>query len=413
MANDFDAKVRWITMTALALFKNRLAISATFDKSFNKEFNQAFPIGDSTLIPLPKRFLTRHGLTYNPNAVNGRHTNVTFNEPDGVDFEWDDVEKSLNMPRGEELVRETVLMPAMAYLFQLVDSNSAQFAAQNSPNVIGALGTDPTTFAGSTAAARQMLKEYGAPDNRDRGFFMPPRVMGNLKTSAIGYYNPQGDISKQYREGIVGRADGWDLYESMSLYRHTAGTWAGAVTVSGASQSGGSLLVNCTSGDTWKKGDKIAIANVNPVNLMTRRTYGAVNRTFTVTADVTATTTTATLPIYPLIDGPGSQYQNVDALPANTAALTLWPGTSSPNGKSGQLAVAIDPSAFAMVTRPLGAPKGSVEFAREERDPQTGVTLRFVRFWDGERSVMCNRFDVMVGHGVLLADVGSAVIACA
>lgn len=411
MANVFD-KATWITMTALALFKNRLAIAATFDKSYNAEFNKSFPIGDTALIPLPQRFLTRHGLSYTPQAINARHTQVVFNEPDGVDFEWDDAEKALNMPRGEEQARTRYIMPAMAALFQLVDSNAAQFAYQNSPNIAGALGTDPTSFDGSSATARQIMKEFGVPDNRDRGLFLPPKVMRALKTAAIGYYNPQGDISKQYREGIVGRADNFDLYESMSLYRHTAGTWAGAVTVSGALQSGSSLLVACTSGDTWKKGDKFSIINVNPVNLMTRRTYGATGRTFTVTADVTATTTTATLPIYPPIDGPGSQYQNVDALPANTAALTLWPGTSSPNGKSGQMALAIDPTAFMMVTKPLGEPKGSVEFAREERDPQTGVTLRFVRFWDGQRSVMCNRFDVMVGFGVGLADAGSVVIAC-
>lgn len=412
MANSFE-KATWITMTALALFKNKLAIAATFDKSFNREFNRSFPIGDSVQVPLPQRFLPRHGLTYNPGSINARHTSITFNEPDGVDFEWDDAEKALNMPRGEDQVRERYIMPAMATLFQLVDSNAAQFAYQNSPNIVGILGTDPTTFDTASAPARQLMKELAVPDNRDRGLFIPPRVMRALKASAIGYYNPQGDISKQYREGIVGRADGFDLYESMSLYRHTAGTWAGAVTVNGASQTGTSLNINCTSGDTFKKGDKVSILNVNPVNPMTRRTYGASARTFDITADYTATASTGTLQIYPSIDGPGSQYQSVDALPANAAALTLWPGTSSPNGKSGQMGLAIDPTAFAMVTKPLGEPKGSVEFAKEERDPQTGVSLRFVRFWDGQRSVMCNRFDVMVGFGVLLADAGSAVIACA
>lgn len=412
MANSFE-KATWITMTALALFKNKLAIAATFDKSFNREFNRSFPIGDTTSVPLPQRFLPRHGLTYSPQAINARHTTISFNEPDGVDFEWDDAEKALNMPRGEDQVRERYIMPAMATLFQLVDSNAAQFAYQNTPNVVGALGTNPTTFDGTSAPARQIMKELATPDNRDRGLFIPPVVMRSLKNTAIGYFNPAVDISKQYREGIVGRADGFDFYESMSLYRHTAGTWAGAVTVSGASQSGSSLLVNCTSGDTFKKGDKFSINNVLPVNPMTRRTFSTTARVFTITADTTATASTATISIYPSIDGPGSQYQDVDSLPANTAALTLWPGTTSPNGKSGVVGLAIDPTAFAMVTKPLGEPKGSVEFAKEERDPQTGVTLRFVRFWDGQRSVMCNRFDVMVGFGVLLADSSSVAIACA
>src|SRR5690349_24874688 len=34
------------------------------------------------------------------------------------------------------------------------------------------------------------------------------------------------------------------------------------------------------------------------------------------------------------IVGPGDQYQNVDALPLDTALLTLFPGTTSPSAKT-------------------------------------------------------------------------------
>jgi hypothetical protein len=46
----------------------------------------------------------------------------------------------------------------------------------------------------------------------------------------------------------------------MSLKSHTAGTWAGAVTLSSAVANGAtSLAVTCTTGDTFKKGDVIGL----------------------------------------------------------------------------------------------------------------------------------------------------------
>lgn len=421
--NNFDVP-SWIANTVLALYKNKGTIVGNFNKDYNKEFAKGFPIGNSFQVPLPQRFLTRHGLQYNPNAINARHTTITMNEPDGVDFEWDDVEKTLNMPKGEQEVQRRYLKPAAAALRQLAESQAAQFAYQNSPNVIGALGTTPSTFDDTSAAALQMFTEKGAPESMDRALIIPPLVNRKVKQSAIGYMNPQSDISKQYRTGAVGMADTFDFYTSMSLYRHTAGTWAGAVTVSGAVVQPltpgpvagvSSMLVNCTSGDTFKKGDKFSIAAVLPTNLMTRRTYGPSTQlmTFTILADVTASASTATITFYPPIDGPGSQYQNVDSLPANTAALTLWPGTTSPNGKSGVVGIAYDENAFAVVTRPLPQPKGSVEMASTATDPVTGLSIRYVRQWVGERSVMINRFDMQLGFGVLLADADSVAIACA
>jgi hypothetical protein len=61
--------------------------------------------------------------------------------------------------------------------------------------------------------------------------FLPPAVNRAVKTGAIGYYNPTLDLSKQFRSGYVNKSDSFDWYASMSLATHTAGTWAGAVTM--------------------------------------------------------------------------------------------------------------------------------------------------------------------------------------
>jgi hypothetical protein len=123
----------------------------------------------------------------------------------------------------------------------------------------------------------------------------------------------------------------------------------------------------------------------------------------------------ATLSIYPPIYGPGSHYQNVDALPGNTAVLTLWPGTTITGGasKTGKVAVAMYPGAFLIAGVPLDEPKGSVEFAKQVQDPTTGVSIRIIKQWDNVLSRFTTRLDAQWGRGIGLAEQGSVAIACA
>jgi hypothetical protein len=249
--------------------------------------------------------------------------------------------------------------------------------------------------------------EYAGWTGAKRGMIVPPGVSVSLTTATAQYFNPTDQISKQFKEGYIGQNSGFQWYESMSLYSHTAGVWQtpASVTIAGANQTGSTLLLNCTSGDTFKQGDSISIAAVFGVNPMTRRATGTRPKDFVITADTTATAATVTVPIYPAIVGPGSPYQNVSALPGNTALVTLFQGTTAPSTgpKSGMNGLAINQDAFALVGVKLEVPK-AVELASQERDPDTGISVRFVRAWDPIQSKMTNRFDTMIGFGNLYAD---------
>src|SRR3990167_7679780 len=192
--------------------------------------------------------------------------------------------------------------------------------------VVGALGTNASTLDGTSAAGKQALEQIGGmPDDGDVACCLPPAVLRAIKTSNIGYFTPVTDLAKTWRSGNIGHADGMDFYSSNSLYKHTAGTWGGTVSVNGASQSGSSLNINCTSGDTFLKGDKFTIANVNEINLMSRITTpeaAAGPKDFTAREALTGDAAPEPLSIYPPIYGPTSNYQNVDALAADTAAPT-------------------------------------------------------------------------------------------
>ena len=405
--------VDWLTQEGLRLLTNKLAVAQFGNTSYNKEFTRDFAVGETVRVPRPFQPTIRNGLGYNPQAVSRIYTTITVDQIFGIDLEWDDVQKALEVTRPDAALRDQVLDPCMSYLAQEIDSRFTQYAYQHANNVVGVLGTDPTSTT-IVMQARQRMIELACPPTANKGFIIPPSVNTALAPVIQALFQPDDEISRMFKEGSLGRLHGYKWYESMSLYQHTAGTWQGAVTVNTASVSGdATLVVNCTSGDTFKKGDKVSIASVYAVNPMTRRTTTqATTKQFDITADVTATTTTATLPISPTIYGPGSPYQNVSALPAANAALTLWPGTASPNGKSGHVGLALHPDAFALVGVKLETPK-AVEMASQTRDPETGIAVRFVKAWDPVQSKMIHRFDVLMGFGSLYSDNCAVAIACA
>ena len=400
MPNQFQV-VDWVTNESLRRLVNKLAVAEQFNTDYGKEYSQSFAVGDTVRIKLPQRFTVRNGLGYTPQAINRVYTTVTMDQVFGIDFEMDSVETALKAERGLDAIRREYINPAMDQLAQEIDSRAASYAYLHTNNIVGALGTNPTAMS-TYNAARGRLVENACPPG-PRRMVISPGMQQSITSAVSTVFNPTEVIGAAFKDGVLGKGAGFDPWiESMSLYTHTAGTWAGAVTVSGAGQSGSSLLVNCTSGDTFKEGDVIDIASVYNVNPSTRRSTGT-QKQFRITSDVTATASTATLPIYPAITGPGSQYQNVDSLPANSAALTLFPGTSSPNGKSGVNGLALHRDAFALVAVPLEVPK-AVEMSSIARDPQTGVAVRYVKMFDPEQSRMVSRFDVLMGFGTLYGD---------
>lgn len=415
-------KAQWVAMKGTALLKNSLAVGKYFSDEYSGDYAQKFAIGKSMNVPMSQRYIVqRNDMTYNQQAFDRPFTSISVDQTATVPLEWESIEKALDMERGEERVEEIYLKPAIAYIRQGIETDLAQFAYQNSNLVVGALGTNPTTYDGTSAAALQALAEMGCPTDDDNlGLFLPPAVMRAVKNSGQSFHNPVTDITKQFRSGYVDKSDSFDWYRSMSLATHTTGVWAAVatgVTISGANQSGSSLLLACTTGDTVVKGDKISIANVNQVNLMTRNTTStstAGTKTFTVTAPATGVASAMTVSIYPPIFGPGSHYQNVDALPANAAIVTLWPGTTMANAtaKVGKVGLALYPGSFFLVGMKLEEPE-AVEICRQYQDPDTGIAIRFIRQWDNLQSRMTNRFDCLWGRGVGLAEQCAAVVACA
>lgn len=407
--------VDWMTVEGLRILQNNLQIAGYMTQTYTKEYrDHDFAVGDTIRVPLPYRFLVTDGLGWQPQALSEQNVTITIDQPFGVHFELDALDIALRMPMqdAKAYLKKKVLKPAMAALAQSIDSRAALWVYQNTNNIVGALGTTPTTME-TYQQARQRLVENACPPQgsqaagrlMDVGMFISPGMNTKVGTALATVFNPSETVDFQFKNGFIKQGAGADWYESMSLYTHTAGTWAAGVTVNGANQNGSSLLITATASDTFNVGDVISIANVNNVNPQTRRSTGSV-KNFVVTQALTATgggSALDALQIAPAIVGPGSQYQNVDALPATGAALTLFPGTTSPNGKSGINGLNFHQDAFAICGVPLYEPK-ACEMSSTQRDPETGLSLSFLQMIDPITRKLVNRFDCLIGFGNLYAD---------
>jgi P22 coat protein - gene protein 5 len=408
MANQF-LNTSWVSMKILRLLVNMLEVADSFNRDWQRDFNKEFAPGSQISVKFPQRLTVSDGMGYSPQAINRLSTPVNLDQWLQIAFEWDDYEAAVNLERSEAELTENYFTPAAEAMAQEWDSRCALFAYQNASNVVGALGTDPTSIL-TYYQARQRMQEKACPPG-ERSMNISSSMMATLGNAITAIFHPADELTRMWKKGSIGTLAGFNFFESNSLYSHTAGTWAGTVSVTGAGQSGATLIITGTSGDTIKKGDKFNIASVNQTNPMTRRIPGkAALMQFTAIAAYTLTGGADTIGMLPAIYGPGSQYQNVDALPANAAALTLWPGTTSPNGKVGTVGLALSKFAFAFVGSKLYVPS-AVEKAGFAFDNRTQIGVRKVKAWDPVRSMQVNRLDSLGGFGNLYQDNGAVCVA--
>jgi hypothetical protein len=427
--NSFDVS-DFLAREQLRVLTNKLVISESFNTSFSKLFTGPMAMGDTVRVPYPRQFVpgVANNLGYEPQPMVDRHTSVTIDQLSKVHFEYDVIEQALRMNDYEGALREDIVVPATNTMAQDIEDRCALYAKNHTPNIVGILGTNPATFDASFGASYERFINLGAAQGPRRAI-ISTGVQRAMTAAELALFQPADEISRAFKEGSVGRAQTFDTYASPSLYTHTAGTWAGAVTLSatpavpvgtGPNSPSGvgitSLALTCTTGDTFKTGDKINISAVNEVNLMSRRAGGTTKlREFSIVnvnnSTVTGVASAATITITPPIFGPGSPYQNVDALPLSGATLTLFPGTSSPNGKSGKVSLMLGKDAFALVGVKMKIPSsgGDIKTA-QRRDPTTGLSVAYVQQFDAKEMKYITRFDCAFGFGELWNGVAAVAL---
>jgi hypothetical protein len=380
-----------IAKEALMQFKNGMGFSRSVDKSYSKDFaKRGAKIGASETIRKPNRFTVSDGATYSAQDVTEDSVTLTIDSQKHVGFDF--LSKDLTLSIDE--FSDRYLKPGALALVNKVDVDGLALAAKQVANSVGTAGTTPSALL-TYLQAMQKVQESAGPMDDNYSFHINPAASTKIVDALKGLFADQGEISKQYKRGLMGVAAGGEWHLSQNLYSYTSGQRGGTPLVNGATASGASTLVTdgwtAAAANRVKAGDVFTIAAVYKVNPITKASTGELQQ-FVVTADASSDGSgNATLSISPAIYTSGS-LQNVDAAPADNAALTFLHGASTVTVNN----LLMHKEAFALAFAPLERPEG-VHFSAVETDPETGISIRVVRDYDISTDKFKCRLDVMYG----------------
>jgi hypothetical protein len=383
-----------ITRLAVRLFKNSNAFIQNIDTQYDDQFAvDGAKIGDTLKIRLPNDYTVSDGPALSAQDTNEQSTSLVVNIQKQVATQFTSAQLSLSMQDFSERVAAP-MMNALAGKWASTVMAGVEGGVSNFVAATDGAGAIIAPNAQTFLDAGAVLTNRSA-QTFDRNVVVSPSSMAQAVGTMQGLFNPQQDISRQYRKARIYDALNYSWFEDPTCLLHTTGTFT-AGTVNGAGQSGLTLLVNAITG-TLKKGDIITIAGVNSVNRVTKQDDGTLQQ-FVVTAD--AATAATSLSIYPAIIAPATsgpaagadvQYQTCATAPASGAAIALVNTASEKYKKN----IAYVPQLVTMATCDLKLPTGNGDAARANAD---GLAIRVIRNWyNVQTDAFVDRIDVLGG----------------
>ena len=403
MANTF-LNIDMVTLEALAVLENELTFTKRIRRNYDSYFaNAGAKIGDSLRVRKPIRNTVRVGQGYSPQALTETYTTVVLDTQLGVDCEFSTADLTLKIDE----FSDRILKPQIAQLANQVDDRGLQLAIQANM-AIGTPGTAITTPQNYLTAGAK-LSEAAAPQGNWCVVINPAQQV-SIVNGLVTYFNPQQEISRQYKKGLMGVAFGFDWYMDQNVYTHTTGNFgASTPLMNGATADGATTLV--TDGwvgatNTVVEGDVIQVAGVYAVNPQNYRSTGRLQDllvTATATADGGGNMTIPVSVWGAALQSTGVG-QNISALPADNAAITCYgagagalaaiSSVASPQG------LAFHPDFATLVSADLYMPKG-VDMGSRKSDRQLGFSMRYIRDYDGVTDQLISRFDILFGWAML------------
>ena len=375
-----------VTREALRVLHQKLNfvgnINRQYDSSFAKE---GAKIGDSLKVRLPNEYTVRTGATLSAQDTTETSTTLQVSTQKGVDLNFTSVDLTLSL----DDFSKRILDPAMSVLAANIEADALNMYK----DVYNLVDQDATAFTWNTVLnGRKALNDNLAPMDNQRKCLLSTSSSVKLVDALKGLFQDSGEISKQYKEGMMGRSAGFDFYENTLLVPHTTGTAAKTTTytVNGAVTTNGSTsVVVATGSTTFKQGDVFTVAGCYRVHPETKVSTGALQQ-FVVTADYSGGA--GTLNFAPAIYTSGGRQNVVAAGMANGSAIVKV-GAGASELLNADLVFHKD--AFAFATADLLLP-GGVDFA--SREVMDGISMRIVRQYDINNDKFPTRLDVLYGY---------------
>ena len=375
-----------VTREALRILHQKLNFVGNITRDYDDSFAKSgAKIGDSLKIRQPNQYTVRSGATLSAQDTTEQSTTLQISSQKGVDVNFSSAELTLSL----DDFSKRILDPAMAVLAANIEADALSMYQDVYNSVWN--GGSAATY-NKALDCRVKLQNALAPPS-DRTMLLDPAAMADVIKDTKTLFNDQASIAKQFREGMVGRAAGFDWGENTLLPSHTrgAGDTAYVVNTSTGITSGTATITVATGTGSILKGDVFTVAGVYEVHPETKANTGRLQQ-FVCTADYAGGAGAVSVSPTPITSG---ALQNVVIVSAGAGKAVTISGTASTAVQTG---LAFQKGAFAFATADLVMPSG-VDFAA--REVYDGISMRIVRAYDINNDKFPCRIDVLYGYKTL------------
>lgn len=382
-----------IAKAAAQTLKDNLVFCNTIDKADASDFDgkDGYKAGDTIYTSKPARYVPQTGFDITSSIQDSveEKAALTLDTISTVGMEIDSFEFATEVQLKETIKR--FVIPAAESIAQNVENRFLSAATDAVYNSVGTAGTNSFDVS-DVLAGRTKLNQSLCPQG-NRHFLLNSASGAKAVDARKGLFQSSTEINKQYLEGMVGRADGFDWYENELINVHTNGNDVTGVAIDDTPAEGDSSLnmdgFTTTTG-TITKGTVFTIAGVNKVHPITKVDLGVLQQ-FVVTADGTADGSgDIEVSFSPALYAGSDGLQNVTALPSNDDAITIVGSASTSYAQNLQY----HKNAFKMVSVPLIMPTNAEVAAQETVD---GITVAVIRDFDVLQRRMITRLDFLGG----------------
>lgn len=382
-----------IAKAAAQTLKDNLVFCNTIDKADASDFDgkDGYKAGDTIYTSKPARYVPQTGFDITSSIQDSveEKAALTLDTISTVGMEIDSFEFATEVQLKDTIKR--FVIPAAESIAQNVENRFLSAATDAVYNSVGTAGTNSFDVS-DVLAGRTKLNQSLCPQG-NRHFLLNSASGAKAVDARKGLFQSSTEINKQYLEGMVGRADGFDWYENELINVHTNGNDVTGVAIDDTPAEGDSSLnmdgFTTTTG-TITKGTVFTIAGVNKVHPITKVDLGVLQQ-FVVTADGTADGSgDIEVSFSPALYAGSDGLQNVTALPSNDDAITIVGSASTSYAQNLQY----HKNAFKMVSVPLIMPTNAEVAAQETVD---GITVAVIRDFDVLQRRMITRLDFLGG----------------
>lgn len=385
-----------ITREALRILKNSNSVL----RAVNRQYDDRFGVtgaknGGNLQIRLPNRYTVGTGRTITPQDTVEQTTALVVATQKHVPVQFFSSELTLSL----DDFSSRILKPAMSVLASTVASDVANAMAGAFVNYVGTPGTTPSSFL-TYGQAGERLDWMTVPRDGNRNVLLSPTAMAATVDAQKGLFHSGREIADQYETGVMDSMTGFNFYMDQSVPTITAGARNTAYLTNGAPAlvSGTATLAVDTGANAMVVGDQFTIAGINEVNPDTKLSTGQ-PKVFTVAAAYAGGAGNVTLSQTIFSSG---AYQNVSGAIGDNLAITFVGTASTAYPRN----LAFHRDSTVLATADLEMPKGVDMSYRANQD---GLSLRFVRFFDGTNDNFIGRFDILYGIKVVRPEFGCVI----